>query len=300
MSASAAITIGTVVVGTLQSLSNTPSWREKYYSEQLRKANYLGNKLNAKKEALMQSFETAYTKMARQHDLEKLNFNNLSNIELNKALAAFDKYGNSELVNKYDRLNKEYNDYISKNKTLLESAIAKASGGKVSSLSSLAKIHNDKIDDVVSEWTNKLDKHDKDIKNAIDSSRERDANDLNSKREEFSNKAKNDISKAEVALNGKHVKQQEKLQKQKQDKYNTLADAVNSANDWIYQLENGSAKHSTTWKDHLYDFLDAGNQSAKQFTESKVKADSYLSKDKQEKLDKGLNLDINFNESEGA
>lgn len=295
-SASGAIMIGSVILGTLQSLSSTPGWREEYYSEKLREANKIGNQLNAKKEALMQSFERAYTELSNKHNLQKLNFNNESSTAMTKALNAFSTYGETELINKYEALNKEMNNYLNKYQTDVDKTVAKMTNGKVYSLSSLAKQHNDKVDDVIAEIQNKAIKHSSDVKDKLSSAKDKDTVKLEAAKDKFKTDATDKIQEAESKLVEKQGNESNKLQQQKYDKYNTLAAATEAANDWISRIEEGSIKNQTKWHDHLTDFTDKvfGTSDLKWFKENVVKQYGESTVNERDKIQAGQELDVEF------
>lgn len=295
-----AMVIASVATGVLQSLSSTPSWRESFYTKAMQQANQLGRKLNAKREALIMSFEKAYNELSTKHNLQSINFQNASASELNKAMEAFDKYGNTELVKKYDKLNTEFNDYVKTYKTQLDSMISKISGGKVQSLSILAKNHNDKVDDMIAKWSNDWDKHEKDISSKISTQREKDTISFDSKRQQTSQHFKDEINKAESDLVSKQNSESNKLQQDKYNKYNTLANAVESANKLIDKIESEASKNSTKWYDHILDFVgnilpsgstpgitgnDKTNNLAMGIMPSKTDKDN---------IEQGVNLDVEF------
>lgn len=291
-----AIMIGSVVLGTLQSLSSTPGWREQYYSEKLREANKLGNQLNAKKEALMQSFERAYTELSNKHNLEKLNFNNNASTAMTKALNAFSTYGENELISKYENLNKEMNNYLNKYQTDIDKTVAKMTNGKVYSLSSLAKQHNDKVDDVIAEIQNNAVKHSSDVKDKLSAAKDKDTVKLESAKDKFKAGATDKIQEAESKLVKKQGNESNKLQQQKYNKYNTLAAATEAANEWISRIEEGSIKNQTKWYDHLNDFMDniTGTESSNWWKHHEVKQYGESTVDERDKIQAGKDLDVEF------
>lgn len=279
--------IASVSIGVLSGLEGK-GWREGISRDLLNQANRIGVKLNAKKEELIMSFEKAYSDLASRHNLEQINFREISSKKLNDVVNTFNKYGETQLVEKYNNLALQYNDYYKKNKTVLESTISKISGGKVTSLSSLANIHNNKIDDMVASWSADFDKHNSDIKDKMDLSKQKDSIDLDNAKQSIKDNLSNKVVKAENDMLTKQQLEQDKLQSQKKEKYDTLSKAVNDANDWIQKIQHKAPSNTTKWYHNVAAWFDPiGDRMAKR--------DWYMQMDADRRnMNQGLKLDTEF------
>lgn len=250
-----AVMIGSAAVGMLDALKPVGK-KEKYYNKRVAEAIKVGNELNAKKEELLNSFEHTYNELASKHNLQRIDFNSKSQQAFNTAYDAFVKYGETELIKKYDDVNKQFSSYINKNKTLLDQTVNKISGGKIVSLSSLAEKHNDNIDKLVSEWTNAYEKDIRDKEQQIDKDKQMDSVKWNDAQSQFKNQSTNKINEANDNLSKKQQAQLDKLNKDKFTKYNNLNQAMNAVNDWYGRIQQDAGKYvSSTW-DKMNDALD--------------------------------------------